>query len=309
MKIAIIGTGAMGMAFGNMLAREGEDVLMISASRKSSVNSINENGITMTDDLGEHHAKVRAALAGTVREKRGLLVLFTKAYGTGEVLEKCAGMIGPDTYIMTLQNGLGNVELAAKYVPKSRIICGVVTTAAETTGPGQVRSRLDRHGQIYMADGNYDPFLEEVSEVFTRSGVTLEINENIEGAIWGKLAINASFNPVTALCRVSQDRLLEVPGAVELITGIMDEVISFASSQGIRVDREKYISRAKTIMSTHKGHYPSMAQDVMRGRPTEIENISGEILRRAHDAGFPMPKTETVYTLMKIMEKGIGTDE
>lgn len=305
MKIAVIGTGAMGMAFGNMLSREGGDVMMISASRRAAADSINKNGITLTDDLGTHHADVRAALAGEVNEKYDLIVLFTKAYGTGGALRRCAGMIGPDTYIMTLQNGLGNVEAAEKYVPRSRIICGVVTTAAETESPGNVRVRMDRHGQIYMADGNYDPVLGEVSELFTKSGVTLDINENIEGAIWGKLAINASFNPVTALCRVTQDRLLEVPGAVELITGIMDEVISFAAAQGINVDRDKYISRAKTIMSTHKGHYPSMAQDIINGRSTEIESINGEIVRRAKASGFPMPLTETVYTLIKIAEKGL----
>jgi len=304
MKIAVIGTGAMGMLFGACLADGGEDVTMVTAGRKETEEAIRLHGIHMLWDEKDIYVKVRTAMAGSLHEQFDLVILFTKAQDSAAVLEKCRDMTGSDTYLMTLQNGLGNVERAGKFVPHDHIICGALTMPGSVTGPGEIKTMgTDRKAYIGMADEKDCTFLHEVCGVMNACGLTAEITDDVYSVIWGKAALNSGFNPVSALTRLPQSRFCEVGDGEKLVFDIMEETLGLAEKLGVNVDREAAFARARTIMVTHKGHFPSMAQDIMNGRRTEIDCLNGEIVRRARAAGYPVPRNETVCTLVRLLER------
>ena len=303
MKIAVIGTGAIGMLFGGLLARGGCDVTMVSVSQTAVMEKLSKDGIRVSADDSDITVPVKAAMAGDLTEEFDWIILFTKSQGSVAALEKCRAMIGKDTYIMTLQNGLGNIENVEKFVPADHVICGVLTMPAAVTGIGEIRTcGDDRKSSIGMADGSDCAFLHEAADIMNSCGLPAVIVDDVKVVIWDKLAINSGFNPVCSLCLLPQSRLHETEGGEQLVFDIMHETLGLAKALGINADEDAAMERARAILVTHEGHYPSMAQDVMNKRRTEVDCINGEVIKRARAINYPVPRNETVYALMKLLE-------
>jgi 2-dehydropantoate 2-reductase len=303
MKIAVIGTGAIGMLFGGFLAKGGCDVTMVSVSQTAVMEKLSRDGVRVVADSYDIAVPVKAAMAGDLTEEFDWIILFTKSQGSAAALEKCRAMIGKDTYIMTLQNGLGNIENAEKFAKPDHIICGVLTMPAAVTGVGEIRTcGDDRKSSIGMADGSDCAFLHEAADIMNRCELPAVIVDDVEAIIWDKLAINSGFNPVSSLCLLPQSRLHEAEDGEQVVFDIMHETLGLAKALGINVDEEAAMGRARAILVTHEGHFPSMAQDVMNKRRTEIDSINGEVIKRARAINYPVPRNETVYALMKLLE-------
>ena len=302
MKIAIQGAGAMGSLFGGLLAETGEQVTLLDIN-DAHLSAITAHGLRLETDTGDRHVRSLQALRPSqATQVPDLLIVFTKSMHTRAALASVRQLIGPSTYVLTLQNGLGNVEALASAVPQERILVGVTTWPADLAGPGHVRSHGAGVIRMMTADGVDRPMLERVVSVLSDAGLRCQADANVWGAVWEKVAFNAALNPLCTVLNRPVDALGVVEDGPALALTIVEEVLAVARASGISVDAIKVSDDVRHAIVAHRGHKPSMLQDVLAGRPTEIESINGAVVVAAQRHGVRVPHTETLMQLVRLVQ-------
>lgn len=301
MKIAVTGAGAMGSLFGGRLAMAGNDVTMIAVS-PATIETINRDGIVLDDEAGRHVIPVKAERAEDMVEKPDLIILFTKTLSSRAALEGAKQYIGEGTYILTLQNGLGNIELISEYVEKDRIIAGVTNYASDSKGPGKISTAGSGYVKIMSADLRRSEFLDKVFRTLSDAGFHTSVAEDIYTAIWEKAGFNAAINAVTAVCRVPCGGVGCVEEGRRLASKIAEETAMVANAYGVKASAGSIIRNLENSYTAHKNHFTSMAQDVQKKKKTEVEFINGGIVKKVREKGIEVPYTEAVYDLLRIIE-------
>lgn len=302
MRVAVIGPGAMGTLFGGRLAAAGNDVTMVGTTQ-STLDAINQGGIVIEDEAGTHVIPVRASRAEKLNDPVDLAILFTKTLYSHDALEAACGYIGEGTYVLTLQNGLGNVELISEFVDADRIIVGATNYASDLKGPGRVSSRGGGYVKIMSADGARSTMLDCVNEELLKAGFNASIAEDVREVIWEKVGFNAAVNALTAVCRVPCGGVGRVAEGRLLAERIARETAEVAHAYGVSASAERIIASLENTYEAHKGHFTSMAQDVLRQRRTEASFINGGIVAKAREKGMGVPYTEAVYDLLRVIEE------
>lgn len=292
----------MGLLFGARLAQSGNEVYMI-GSTASTIDKLNREGIWLEYAGKESRVKVSAALAENMTEKVELAILFTKTACSKAALDVCASYVGEDSWLMTLQNGLGNVELMENYVPRERLIVGVTNYGSDLIEPGHVISSGVGYLKMCCADGKTHPIAEKINALLVSAGFASQLTGDAMTAIWEKLAFNAALNATAAVCRVPCGGMGKRSESAQLCYLLAEETCRVAGALGIPTDCEAVKETIrKTIYEQHQDHYPSMAQDVMKKRRTEVEFINGAIWRKAQEIGVPAPYNETMVRLLLTLE-------
>lgn len=299
-RIVIIGAGAMGCLFAARLALAGNSVTVVDVD-PVRLNLLAVNGVTLEDDSGHHSASVSAALAAQVEGPVDLVMLFTKGMHSAAAIRSAAHLAQTADAVLTLQNGLGNVEAIAEVFPKDRILWGVTDFPADLEGPTRVAS----HGQGHIFLGNYpegaDFRAERVANLFMSSGLNAVPDPEVRIAVWEKVAFNAALN---ALCTVSG---LPV-GGLDNLAGrnaariVIDEIIVIAEGEGVRIDRQRLFEKVDFALTNHRQHKPSMLQDRLANRLTEIESINGAILNAAARQNLASPGLHLLTQLVRLGE-------
>jgi 2-dehydropantoate 2-reductase len=303
MKIMVVGAGAMGSLFGGRLSLAGHEVLLVDVWREH-VAAINKNGLIIDEEEEERRTvPVPACLPRDAKLSPELVIVFTKAYHTQDALNAVKGCLTADTQVLTLQNGLGHVQVIEQYVDLSRIIHGITTFPCDMVGPGHIRTQRDGYVKMMTADGHPHAALEAIGQAFNQAGLTCAITADTLVAIWEKLAFNAALNSMCAVLRYPVGALADAVEGRELVFQIMDEIVSVARRKNIAVDRERIVETLELAFNKHRDHMPSMLQDVHRRRKTEIDFINGGAIREGRALGMPLPANETVYRLVKTLEK------
>ena len=302
MKIAILGAGAMGSLFGGLLAETGEQVTLLDIN-DAHLSAIAAHGLRLETDTGDRHVRnLQALRPSQATQVPDLLIVFTKSMHTRAALASVRQLIGPSTYVLTLQNGLGNVEALASVVPQERILVGVTTWPADLAGAGHVRSHGAGVIRMMTADGVDRPMLERVVSVLSDAGLRCQADANVWGAVWEKVAFNAALNPLCTVLNRPVDALGVVEDGPALALTIVEEVLAVARASGISVDAIKVSDDVRHAIVAHRGHKPSMLQDVLAGRPTEIESINGAVVVAAQRHGVRVPHTETLMQLVRLVQ-------
>ncbi|WP_199027730.1 ketopantoate reductase family protein [Ralstonia sp. ASV6] len=302
MKIAILGAGAMGSLFGGLLAETGEQVTLLDIN-DAHLAVIAAHGLRLETDTGDRHVRnLQALRPSQATQVPDLLIVFTKSMHTRAALASVRQLIGPSTYVLTLQNGLGNVEALASVVPQERILVGVTTWPADLAGPGHVRSHGAGVIRMMTADGVDRPMLERVVCVLSDAGLRSQADANVWGAVWEKVAFNAALNPLCTVLNRPVDALGAVEDGPALALTIVEEVLAVARASGVNVDAIKVSENVRHAIVAHRGHKPSMLQDVLAGRPTEIESINGAVVVAARRHGVRVPHTETLMQLVRLVQ-------
>jgi 2-dehydropantoate 2-reductase len=302
LKIAIIGAGAMGTLYGAKLALAGEDVTMIDVV-PVAIETMRTEGLLLQLADGEHRAPVAAYLAADVPDTADLVLLFTKAMYSRAALESARGFIGKHTVVMSLQNGLGNRELIEEFIPAARIIIGTSNFPSDLIRIGSVRSIGEGHTAIMNANGSVTPFLQQVCDVFDHAGLNCTIAPDIMTAIWTKVAINATANSITSVCRLRCGVLSTTPEAITLADQIIDEVAAVAKADGAPLNAEAIKENFHRLMAEMSDHLTSTEQDVLNKRPTEVGSINGGVVNKARALGISAPRNETMYLLIRTIEQ------
>ncbi|VWC48857.1 2-dehydropantoate 2-reductase [Burkholderia lata] len=310
MRIAILGAGAMGSLFGGLLAESGEAVTLIDVN-DAHLDAIRRDGLRIDDDRGERRIRtlqavrpeaVQADAAASPDTPFDLLIVFTKSLHTRHALDGVRALLSPYTYVLTLQNGLGNVETLNAFVPIERILVGVTTWPADLAGPGHVHSHGAGVIRMMTADGAERTFAAAVADALSRAGLACTLDADVWAAIWEKVAFNAALNTLCAVTRCTVDQLGEHHDGLRLAQTIAAETAAVARAKGIAVDGERIARNVEHAIREHRGHRPSMLQDVLAGRRTEIDAISGKVVAAAREAGVAVPHAETLLALVRLID-------
>lgn len=303
MKIAVVGAGAMGSLFGGLLAEQGHDVTLVDVNA-AHLQAIQSQGLRLHDDRGDRpiHA-LRACRPNEADGTPDLVLVFTKTLHTASALAGVAHLVGPETYVLSLQNGLGNVEVIGQHVPAARILIGVTTWPADLVGPGHVHSHGQGVVRLMSADGQKRPFVATVAQALDEAGLACTADAAVWTAIWEKVAFNAALNSICAATQCTVDQLGVIDDGRALAFAVVEEVLAVAQAQGIAVHPDACKARVADAIARHVGHKPSMLQDVLAGRPTEIESINGAVVAAAAARGIRVPCTRTLLQIVRLVQE------
>ena len=315
MKITIAGSGAMGCRFGAALFEAGHQVTLLDGWREH-VTAINEAGLRVTDVTGTRTLAVPAVLfdpprpAPDVAEPTGvadLVVVFAKATGTAAVAAAGAGAIGPSTLVLTLQNGLGNIEALLARVPADRLLAGTTTLGTELLGPGHIRALGTGEtvlGPLGASGGVAIEAADLIASTLAEAGISARTSPNALEVIWAKVAFNCVMNSLCSIASIPVSALARYDGFDALAGSILDEVAAVARAEGVTVDTKAALRlmHAQFDPSTSGDHLASMLQDLMNGRRTEIAHLNGAIAERAAARGIDAPVNAAISRLVGLLE-------
>lgn len=301
MKVAVLGSGAMGCLFGAAFHRAGCEVTLVDVNAEH-VGAINRDGLELDLRSGVERLPIRAALPAELAAPVDLVLVFTKTFHTQSALEGIAAAIGPATHLLSLQNGLGNDRRLAGFVSDDRVMVGASMLPSDLVGPGRIRSHGEGYSKLYPAFGGDPAFAGKAAEKLTAGGLETVLDPDIHKVIWSKAIFNATMNPLCALTRRTPGFLGANPESRAAIKAAVAEGIAAAHATGVMVDGQPIYDLTEVSMTDHADHEPSMLQDLHAGRRTEVDAINGAIVTAAKEAGVEAPVLETLWQLMKLEE-------
>jgi len=301
MTMAIIGAGALGCFIGACLARTNQPVVLIDIDAQRIAN-INSEGVRLGTDTGEFQVPIRAALASDLQAPFDILIVLTKGLSTDAALRDCLHLIGDTSYLVSFQNGIGNSEIIRNRANTDRIVIGMTTWAADLRGPSHVVSVGRGELRLWRADGHDDPQTHALAAVLDGAGLNCTADPNVEAAIWEKVAFNSALNPIAAVTGRTVGEIGDDPDAAALAREIAGEVLRVARARALSADHDRVMALLSEAFHEHRTHLPSMLQDVLAGRRTEIEFINGAVVAEAERLGVSAPATKVLLRLVRMRE-------
>lgn len=301
MQVYVVGAGAMGCLYGAALFNGGARVTLIDTNAEH-IDAINANGLELETRRGVEHLRIPACRPDEAQGEADLILLFTKTYHSDAALEGVKHLIGKRTHVLTLQNGLGNVERVARHVPRGKVLVGVSTLPADLIGPGRVRSLGDGGTRLYPAFSPDAAFAERVCQLLTKGKLPAQTEPDILEAIWSKAVFNSTMNSLCALTRRTPGFFIDKEESRALIRTLVEEGVASARANGVMIEAEPILALTEVSMTDHADHEASMLQDVKAGRRTEVDAICGAIAEAAKAKGVETPVTETMWRLVKLEE-------
>ncbi|MFS0758405.1 2-dehydropantoate 2-reductase [Noviherbaspirillum sp. 1P10PC] len=326
MKIAIIGAGAIGGYVGVKLALAGEDLTFI--VRGANLRAIRSNGMKLIMQDGSEHvaSNVKATDSYSEAGVQDLVILALKAHQLDAVADEVGKLVGPDTAIVTMQNGIpywyfhkhgGELEgrqvqtvdptgTLARKIPVEQVIGCVVYPASELIAPGVVRHIEGDRFPLGELDGSVSERVTRISECFTNAGFKAPVLDNIRSEIWLKLWGNLTFNPISALTHSTLVDICQFPLTRDLAANMMTEAQAIANKLGIefRVTLDKRIAGAEKVGK----HKTSMLQDVEAGRESEVDALVGSVVELGRLTDTPTPHIDTAYALVKLLDRTVAEE-
>ncbi len=301
LDVVVLGAGAMGCLFGARLARGGHRVVLVDV-RADQLDAINANGLTLEADDGVAMVRPRACRPEEAREVARLVIVFTKAFHSAAALAAARAVIGPDTWLLSLQNGLGHVEVMRAHADDAHIIVGTTTFPADLVGPGRVRTHGSGQLRIMAVAGGVSERLRALAAAFGGCGLDTEIEPDVFVSIWEKLAFNCAMNALAAVSGLTVGGMGSTAEGRAIVDRVVGEVVAVARRKGIAAELSRVRDVVAMAFREHGDHKPSMLQDLLAGRPTEIDFINGAVVREAAGLGMSVPTTETLCDLVRLRE-------
>lgn len=305
MKFAIIGAGVMGSLVGALLKKAGEEVWLVDTN-PVIIEHIRQHGLKV--EIGGKEETVSLNVAQTpdsIKETMDVVLFLVKGCYTEAAASSAQCLVGPNTYVMTLQNGLGNVEILAKYYNFERILYGILEFAGKPVDVGHVKGFISANSKICFGPASHTLTgdMQKIADILGKSDIKVILEDNIDGEVWIKLR-NNSTNAVFGLLRLTIGQALAAEGTEEVIKAVRDEVIAVAKAKGVSFATEQLVvNGGKTSVNPELyAHLPSTAYDMLHKNRTEIEFINGAVYKEGQRLGVPTPYNELLYRLVKIME-------
>ena len=267
------------------------------------VDAINKNGITIVEPDGteRQYKKVCAMKSGTCESVADLVVVFVKSIYSENALEENKALFGPDTVVMTLQNGAGNDRKIAKYVSRENIVIGTSKHNSINLGGGKVSHTGAGITTIGSNLGRIEA-LSKIEEVLSQSGFETEVSDDIQRIIWSKLFVNLSINTFTAITRAPIGFMIENQYAWDFAEKMICEAVDVAEADGTHFSYMEVLNMVHHVCENLEKGYSSMYQDVTRGIPTEIDAINGAIVQQAKLYNVPAPYNTLIVDLIHAIE-------
>jgi 2-dehydropantoate 2-reductase len=292
-SLLIVGTGALGTLFAHRLASAGVEVTVLGTWREG-LSALQRRGARLAG--AERSPAVR--VAERPRDCRGAqtALVLVKAWQTGRAAAQLADCLAEGGLAFTLQNGLGNQETLSRALGEERVSLGVTTLGANLIEPGLVQ--LSGEGPVTLEKRARSARLQEM---LRSAGFQVEVREDAQAIVWGKLVVSAALNPLTALLRVPNGALLDRPAARNLLQELAQEAAGVAAAKAVRLPFPSPVEAVEQVARQTAENRSSMLQDVLRGAPTEIDAINGSVVRLGEESGVPVVANRFVLGLVKAL--------
>jgi len=300
MRIAVAGAGAMGSLFGGKLSAVAEVTLLDPWAEH--VAAMQRDGLRIVEfDGNETTVPVTATTDSTAVPEADVAIIFVKAHATRRASEWASQFLAPAGLALTLQNGVGNGETMAEVLGADRVVAGVTSHGATLLGPGRVRHA--GFGPTHIATRPaIAAQLSNVAAVFEQAGFETHLSDDLESLVWGKLIINVGINGLTAILRVPNGQLVEIPAASALMAQAVAEAQAVCQAKGVTLPYDNPLGRVQQVAWATAANRSSMLQDVLRGVPTEVGVINEAIVREGKRLGVATPVNEFIVTTVRAIE-------
>ncbi len=302
MKIAIVGPGAIGSLFGAYLAKAKEEVYFLDYNQKRA-ERLKRDGIKIQGVSGNHSFGIKITTDPKEIGPSDLVISCVKSYDTEEAIKHAKVLFGDNTYILSLQNGIGNIQMLEDVVGVERVIGGITNQGANTKEWGEITHAGKGETIIGKKDKKILGPIRDVAKVLNRAGFTTKVTRDINSILWSKLIINVGINALTAICRLNNGRLLEHDGARFIMKQAVGEAVKVAKRKRIKLIYDDPIQKVEQVCKATSKNVSSMLQDILRNRKTEIDYINGAIVRQASSYNIPTPANEILCSLIKTIEE------
>ena len=307
-RIAVLGAGAVGCYFGGMLARAGAPVTLI--GRPPHVGAITRHGLFFDGLNFQLHIPVSASTQVSAARDAEIVLFCVKTLDTEQAAKCLAPHLAPTTAVISLQNGVDNVE-RIRSAAKIDAFAAVVYVAAAMTAPGRIKH--SGRGDLILGDlpgraegdGPRQSQLERMASLFERAGVPCRVSGNVEGELWTKMILNCAYNAVSALGRAQYYRATGNRWTREVMVKVIEEAIAVARAAGVRLPDVNMVEAVLEISETMANATSSTAQDLARGKRTEIDSLNGYVVRRGAELGVATPVNQTLHALVKLLEESV----
>jgi 2-dehydropantoate 2-reductase len=306
-KIVILGAGAMGSLFGGRLAAIGADVTLVDINQEH-VAAINQHGLSLDLGDGPKFVTVKATTDPGLVEPADLVIVFCKYLSTDAALTQAKPYLQPSTYLWTLQNGIGNIEIMQNHAFDDRIVKGLTSATGIIQGPGVVSTNFKGETETYYwpLDGAHHETLEAAAEILSKAGLPTQSAPDIDYRIWRKLVINATL---TVLAGAMNTRIGAVyfnePGK-SLCRAIVEELVPVAQAAGVPLEMDDAFAYLDQLANAAVEHIGSTTVSLQNHELTEIDTMNGAIVREGLSRGIPTPVNETITQIIKLTEQTSG---
>jgi 2-dehydropantoate 2-reductase len=301
MKIVIVGPGAMGCLIAAFLSKAKEEIWILDKNNDRAAK-INQNGITIEGVSGNWQAHVKASADAKEMGQADLIIIAVKSYDTKEAIVHARPLIAENTRILTLQNGIGNIEILGEVAGADKVIGGVTNEGATLLDSGHIRHAGRGETVIGRIDGKIPVEMRSIREIFNKVGLEARISRDIKGLLWSKLIINVGINALTAITRLNNGRLVEFEGTRRILREAVTEATRIAKRKRIKLIYDDPLAKVEAVCEATATNVSSMLQDVLRKKRTEIDFINGVIVRQAQELGIPAPINSQLVDLVKTIE-------
>ena len=293
MKVAVMGAGAVGCYYGGMLARAGHDVTLI--GRPQHVEAINRQGLRLESQAFDERIPVLASTEASAVQSAQLVLFCVKSTDTESAAAAIRPHLAPDALVLSLQNGIENAD-RLRAVLSQGVLAAVVYIGTEMSSPGHVRHH--GRGELVIEPSQAS---DGVAQALIAAAVPTTISDNVRGELWTKLILNCAYNALSAISQLPYGRLVEGEGITAVMRDVVDECLAVAKADEVTIPGD-IDAAVRRIAETVPDQYSSTAQDLARGKRTEIDHLNGLILRRGDARGVATPANRLLHAVVKLIE-------
>ena len=294
MKVAVMGAGAVGGYYGAMLARGGHPVAVV--ARPQHVEAIIQRGLRLQTAAFDEQVPVAASTDASAVQGAELVLFCVKSTDTESAGTQLRPHLAPGALVLTLQNGVDNADRLRTVLPGQEVAAAVVYVATEMAGPGHVKHH--GRGELVIEPSSRS---EAVAQALIAAGVPTEISPNVRGALWAKLILNCAYNAVSAITQLPYGKTVVGEGVQDLMRDVVAECLAVAQADGVQVPGDVNAAIRK-IAETMPSQFSSTAQDLARGKRSEIDYLNGLVVRRGEALGIATPANRVLWALVKLLE-------
>ena len=309
MKIAILGAGALGCAIGATLTEGGHETWLLARS-PTHVEAMRRDGLQVDDANGVRRIVVRAATAPNEVGVADLVIVLVKSFHTDAAMRGALALVGPQTRVLSLQNGLGHEEILAEIVGRDRVLAGKTYVGGVLRGPGHIQSGVTgKATYIGELDGRITPAVKAIADAFNAAGLMTTVSENIVGTMWDKLLVNVATGALTGITRLTYGQLYDEPLLKSTALAAVSEAIAAAQAGGVLLSmtdpEQAWTLAAEGLSPAFK---TSMLQSLEKGSITEVDFINGAVVRAGQRLGVPTPVNATLVACIKGIERAMADE-
>ncbi len=303
-NVAVMGAGAVGCYFGAMLARAGAKVRLI--GRPALVDAVARDGNCVLESavFGGAVRGRRNGRPGGRQPRAGLVLFCVKSPDTDATARAIAPHLAPEAVVLGLQNGVDNFERLRTHIANA-VVPAVVYVAAEIRAPGVVRH--NGRGDLVIGDPDAPRaegvLVARLAACLADANIPTRVSDNIVGELWGKLIMNCAYNAISALGRCRYGPMMALPQVREVMSEAVREIMALAAAKGVQVAMDDPVATVLGFADSMPGAISSTAQDLARGRPTEIDHLNGYVVRESEARGLRAPVNQTLHALVKLLEQ------